>query len=395
MKRKVFVSPECLTSDQFWSQQKVAESESESSDKESSKKKASEHSIQQASSMTESQTLELAKMTAQQDENVSLLSSKRNRTQTDPFSPECCTKTQSPNKPKTLKVAQALHISDDDESKIDDDQNSEEDLAQALNVSDDDESKFDASPPAINLTTVHHLDSLPQNLLLTYAYLKDIIESCPGISLLLSDDKELSMVVEVMCKVISQQTKDVSEQTEETIRLLSQVPFVHLIFTQIPSIPLEDEVKKLDGQRILTVYKMNTGVKGKQDTCCMTDDSFNEYCVNRDPQSQTDKMALINLRQLRQQKPVSDTSGLSFDWRVDKLDTYYIKIDINKEILYCPDENSKETMRPLQIRSLMAKLPSFLRKTLPHEEYCMSKKVCLFESMLTFASKFEDITSTS
>ena len=89
---------------------------------------------------------------------------------------------------------------------------------------------------------------------------------------------------------------------------------------------------------------------------------------------------------------VSNTSGSSFDWRVDELDPY-IMIDINKEILYCPDENIQETMRPMQIRSLMAKLPSFLRKTLPHHEFCMSKEVCLFESLLTFASKFEDITS--
>ena len=237
------------------------------------------------------------------------------------------------------------------------------------------------------LRTYDRLDSFPQNKLLTYACLKERIKSCQGISLMFSDDKELSMVVEVMCK-------DISEENEETIGLLSQIPFVHLIFTGIPRIPLDVEVKKLDGQRILTVYKMTTGEESKQDTCCMTYDSFEEYCLNRDPPSQTAKMALINLRQPHQQKKVqvSNTSGSSFDWRVDELDPY-IMIDINKEILYCPDENSQETMRPLQIRSLMAKLPSYLRKTLPQQEYCMSKEVCLFESLLTFASKFEDITS--
>ena len=199
------------------------------------------------------------------------------------------------------------------------------------------------------LRTYDRLDSLPQNKLLTYAFLKERIKSCQGISLSFSDDndEDLSMVVEVMCK-------DISEENEETIGLLSQIPFVHLIFTDMPRILLKDEVKKLDGQRILTVYKMTTGEESKQDTCCMTYDSFEEYCLNRDPPSQTAKMALINLRQPHQQKKVqvSNTSGSSFDWRVDELDPY-IMIDINKEILYCPDENIQETMRPMQIRSLI------------------------------------------
>ena len=366
MKRKVFVSPECLTSDQFWARQKVAESESESSEGNDSKNSDSDGDEEE----DPQHGAVLAEVEAEDDSSIvratkSVLSSTRKRSQTASFAP-CYTKPQSPKKHKKVKVAQSsLPLSDDDESK----------------------NSGEGSPPAINLTSLR-LDSLPQNKLLTYAFLNQMIENCQGIRLKFSDDKELSMVVEVMC-----QTKDISEENEETIGLLSQIPFVHLIFTGIPRIPLDVEVKKLDRQRILTVYKVTTGKESNQDTCCMTYDSFEEYCLKRDPKSQTANMALINLRQPHQQKTVSNTSNFSIDWRVDKLGTDDIMIDINKEILYCPDENSQETMRPLQIRSLMAKLPSYLRKTLPQQEYCMSKEVCLFESLLTFASKFEDITS--
>ena len=154
-------------------------------------------------------------------------------------------------------------------------------------------------------------------------------------------------------------------------------------------------MKELDGHRVLTPVYRTSNDKHWQHSCCMTHDSFNQYLTDRDPNSKVSIWALINLCQT-----VTDSSILCdnfgddvIDWRVDKQCKDFIRIDINKEILYSPDENSEETMRSLQIKSLMADLPSFLRKTLPHEESCMSKEVCLFESMLTFASKFEDFSS--
>jgi len=128
----------------------------------------------------------------------------------------------------------------------------------------------------------------------------------------------------------------------------------------------------------------------------MTYESFEMYLTDHDPGSTATKMALINQQLTKKGKPVYDTAPLNpeftdsdIDWRVDKDTKHFIRINIHNFILYSPDENSDETMRSLQVGSLMVNSPSFLRKTLPHEKFCLSKEVCSSELIVSFPANID------
>jgi len=196
----------------------------------------------------------------------------------------------------------------------------------------------------INL--MHRLDSLlTAELLPTYANVKQRISNDPNGVLELVQDNQLSMVVEVNCGALLKSPL-LLKTTENSIGFLSHIPFVHLIFKDLPDILLADKIEELNGDRVLTTVYRTSNDNHLQHSCCMTYDSFNKYLTDRDPQSNDPIWALINLSRKVSDKSIlcSHVSKDDLDWRVDKLCKEYIRIDINKEILYSPDENSEETM---------------------------------------------------
>jgi hypothetical protein len=237
----------------------------------------------------------------------------------------------------------------------------------------------------------------PTDCTITCGLVEKVSLSFPGILTVMeedtySDSSNQSMIVKVNSRILCEsQTLDDYGTLEKIIGLLSHCPFVHLIFTDLPPIPFKDTFSKLSGLRVLSVYIVGSRNETDcQDLCSMRSRDFEEYCSLRTSQNSHCR-AFINLQITEKQStekasktsPFSDDSNTDsphYDWRLDK-ESPHIVINIADDILYSPDENSGETMRPLQVENLVKDLPSFLKKTLPHQEFCMSKEVCILFSL--------------
>jgi len=245
------------------------------------------------------------------------------------------------------------------------------------------------------LSFINSLNSCVDALPPTLVSVKAIVDKANY--LWLGESDELSMFIEVHCDALPETDLEDIENMENKIGYLSHVPFVHLIFKNISRIPLEDNVANFVGHRILNILCYNPKDDNpSQHGCCMTYESFEMYLMDRDPGSTATKMALINQQLTKKGKPVYDTSppnptfyDSDIDWRVDKDTEHFIRFNIHDFILYSPDENSDETMRSLQVGSLMANSPSFLRKTLPHQKFCLSKEVCSSELIVSFPANID------